>query len=106
MIWAVRLTANWVYGFPGLQHEDWRYAMLREQAGRWEFVVDLVAIQLIPTLQVFAGMLPVYVCVTHAGGDIGWLTAVAFVVGLAAVASKRSPICSCTGSSGTGNPVR
>jgi steroid 5-alpha reductase family enzyme len=86
MIWAVRLTANWVYGFPGLHHEDWRYAMLREQAGRWEFVADLVAIHLIPTLQVFAGMLPVYVCMTHAGGDIGWLTAVAFVVGLAAVA--------------------
>ncbi len=86
MIWSVRLTANWVYGFPGLHHEDWRYAMLRERAGRWEFVADLVAIHLIPTLQVFAGMLPVYVCVTHPGGDIGWLTAVAFVVGLAAVA--------------------
>ncbi len=86
LVWAVRLTANWVYGFPGLHHEDWRYAMMRERTGRWEFVVDLVAIHLIPTLQVFLGMLPVYVCVTRAGGDIGWLTAVAFVVGLAAVA--------------------
>jgi steroid 5-alpha reductase family enzyme len=86
LIWAVRLTANWVNGFPGLHHEDWRYGMFRQQAGRWEFVVDLVAIHLIPTVQVFLGMLPVYVCVTRAGGDIGWLTAVAFVVGLAAVA--------------------
>ncbi len=85
VVWAVRLTANWVYGFPGLHHEDWRYGMLRERAGRWEFVVDLVAIHLIPTVQVFAGMLPVYVCVTHAGGDIRWLTMVAFVVGLVAV---------------------
>jgi steroid 5-alpha reductase family enzyme len=86
LVWAVRLTANWIYGFAGLHHEDWRYAMMRERAGRWEFVVDLVAIHLIPTLQVFVGMLPVYVCVTHVGADIGWLTAVAFVVGLAAVA--------------------
>jgi steroid 5-alpha reductase family enzyme len=85
VLWAVRLTANWVYGFPGLDHEDWRYGMFRDRAGRWEFVVDLVAIHLIPTVQVFAGMLPVYVCVTHAGGDIKWLTGVAFVVGLAAV---------------------
>ena len=85
VLWAIRLTANWVYGFPGLHHEDWRYGMMRERAGRWEFVLDLVAIHLIPTLQVFAGMLPVYVCVTHAGGDIRWLTAVAFVVGLGAV---------------------
>lgn len=85
VVWAVRLTANWVSGFPGLHHEDWRYPMFRERAQRWKFVVDLVAIHLIPTLEVFAGMLPVYVCVTHPGRDIGWLTAVAFVVGMAAV---------------------
>ncbi|MDP7702089.1 DUF1295 domain-containing protein [Mycobacterium sp. TY815] len=86
VVWAVRLTANWVYGFPGLHHEDWRYPMFKERAGRWEFVVDLVAIHLIPTLQVFAGMLPVYVCVTRPGADIRWLTLVAFALGLAAVA--------------------
>ena len=54
-------------------------------AGRWEFFVDLVTIHLIPTLLVFAGMLPVYVAVTRPGADIGWLTGVATVVGLAAV---------------------
>ena len=27
LLWAVRLTANWVYAFPGLHHEDWRYPM-------------------------------------------------------------------------------
>jgi steroid 5-alpha reductase family enzyme len=86
VLWAIRLTANWLYAFPGLHHEDWRYPMFRERAGRWEFVVDLVTIHLIPTLLVFAGMLPVYVAVTRPGGDIGWLTDVAFVVGLAAVA--------------------
>ncbi|MGH3726341.1 MAG: DUF1295 domain-containing protein [Mycobacterium sp.] len=85
MVWAVRLTANWVYSFPGLHHEDWRYPMLRASAGRWGLLADLVAIHLIPTLLVFAGMLPVYVAVTRSGGDLGWLTAVAFVVGLAAV---------------------
>ena len=85
VLWAIRLTANWVQGFPGLHHEDWRYPMFRERAGRWEFVGDLVAIHLIPTVQVFVGMLPVYVCVTHPGRDIRWLTLVAFVVGLAAV---------------------
>ena len=85
MVWAVRLTANWVDGFPGLHHEDWRYDTLRQRAGRWDFVVDLVAIHLIPTVQVFAGMLPVYVCVTHAGAGVGWLTMLAFVLGLAAV---------------------
>lgn len=84
-LWAIRLTANWVYRFPGLHHEDWRYPMLRERAGRWEFIADLVAIHLIPTVQVFAGMLPVYVCMTRVGSGISWLTIIAFAVGLAAV---------------------
>lgn len=52
LVWAIRLTANWVYAFPGLHHEDWRYPMFREKAGRWEFIVDLVTIHLIPTLLV------------------------------------------------------
>ncbi|WP_186274767.1 DUF1295 domain-containing protein [Mycobacterium kubicae] len=85
LFWAVRLTGNWVYGFPGLHHEDWRYPMFRERAGRWAVVVDLVAIHLIPTVQVFVGMLPVYVCLTRAGTGIGWLTVAAFAVGVAAV---------------------
>ena len=85
VLWAVRLTGNWVYGFPGLHHEDWRYAMFRERGGRWEFLVDLVAIHLIPTFQVFLGMLPVYVAVTRPGPGVTWLMWVAFVVGVAAV---------------------
>jgi steroid 5-alpha reductase family enzyme len=86
VLWAIRLTANWLYSFPGLHHEDWRYPMFRERAGRWEFIVDLATIHLIPTLIVFAGMLPAYVAVTRPGADIGWLTVLATVVGLAAVA--------------------
>jgi steroid 5-alpha reductase family enzyme len=85
-LWAIRLTANWLYAFPGLHHEDWRYPMFRDRAGRWEFVVDLVTIHLIPTLLVFAGMLPVYAAVTWPGPDIRWLTYLALMVGLAAVA--------------------
>jgi steroid 5-alpha reductase family enzyme len=49
MLWAIRLTGNWVYGWPGLHHEDWRYPMLREQAGRYELLVDFFAIHLFPT---------------------------------------------------------
>lgn len=85
-LWAVRLTANWVYSFPGLHHEDWRYPMLRASAGRWSFLADLVAIHLIPTLLVFLGMVPAYVAVTRPGGDLVWLTTIACLVGLAAVA--------------------
>lgn len=83
--WAIRLTGNWVYGFPGLHHEDWRYPLLRDGAGRWEFLADLFGIHLVPTVQVFLGMLPVYVAVTRPGEGLVWLTWVAFAVGIAAV---------------------
>jgi steroid 5-alpha reductase family enzyme len=85
-VWAVRLTANWVYTWAGLQHEDWRYPMVRERAGRWGLAADLLGIHLLPTLQVFLGMVPVYVAVTRPGRDLWWLDVVAVLVGLGAVA--------------------
>ena len=83
--WSVRLTANWVHGFASLHHEDWRYPILRQGAGRWEFAADLFGIHLFPTLQVFVGMLPVYLAVTRPGEGWQWLVWAAFVVGMAAV---------------------
>ncbi|CAB4722412.1 unannotated protein [freshwater metagenome] len=85
VVWAVRLTGNWVYAFPGLHHEDWRYPLLRERAGRAELIADLGGIHIVPTLQVFLGMLPVYVALTRTGRDVGWLDMVAVAVGLGAV---------------------
>ena len=86
VLWALRLTANWIYAFPGLHHEDWRYPLLRDRAGRFELLVDLLAIHLVPTLQVFLGMVPVYVVMTRSGRELGWLDLVATVLALAAVA--------------------
>ncbi len=85
LLWSVRLTANWVIGFPGLHHEDWRYALVRDRAGRFALAADLFAVHVIPTLQVFAGLVPVYVVATRADEPLGWLDAVACVVGLAAL---------------------
>ncbi|MBF6242477.1 DUF1295 domain-containing protein [Nocardia elegans] len=86
LVWAVRLTANWVTTFPGMHHEDWRYPMVRERAGRFAFVADLFGIHVFPTLQVFAGLIPVYVVATRAGKPFGALDIVAVVIGAGAVA--------------------
>lgn len=88
LLWAVRLTANWVHTFPGLHHEDWRYPLLRERAGRFELVADLGGIHVVPTIQVFLGCLPMYVAVTRPGRDVGVVDAIALVVGLGAVATE------------------
>ena len=83
--WAIRLTRNWAMSFPGLHHEDWRYPLLREAAPRFEFLIDFFAIHLFPTLQVFVGMLPVYIACTRPGEGVLWLAWPAFVIGVAAV---------------------
>lgn len=86
LLWSVRLTLNWAWSWPGLHHEDWRYPMLRERAGRFALLADLGAVHVVPTLQVFLALLPAYVVATRPGRDVAWLDAVAFAVGLGAVA--------------------
>ncbi|MBY6414546.1 DUF1295 domain-containing protein [Rhodococcus sp. BP-252] len=85
LAWSIRLTGNWIVGFRVLQQEDWRYPLLRARAGRFGPIADLVAIHIFPTLQVFAGLIPVYVVATRAGEPFGVLDVVAFVVGVGAL---------------------
>lgn len=83
-VWAIRLTGNWLHDWPGLHHEDFRYAPLREGAGRFGIVADFVAIHLVPTLIVFLGLVPAYAVLARPGEPLGWLDVVATVVGIGA----------------------
>ena len=85
-LWAVRLTGNWVHTFPGLHHEDWRYPMLREEAGKAEALIDFFGIHLFPTLQVFLATVPAYVALTVTDRGIGIIDVIAVLVGVGAVA--------------------
>ena len=58
LIWGVRLTANWAYTFKGLYFQDWRYTMLKEKTKKAYFFVNFVGIHLVPTLVVYACVLP------------------------------------------------
>src|SRR5262245_54515536 len=42
--WAIRLTANWARGWPGMHHQDWRYDMLRETSRAPYWLVNLTGI--------------------------------------------------------------
>jgi steroid 5-alpha reductase family enzyme len=90
VVWAVRLTGNWAYGWYGLRQEDWRYARLRTTRGRvpW-WVVSLGGIQLMPTLIVFLGLLPVWAALAGRR-PFGWLDLVATVVTAGAVALEAA----------------
>jgi len=57
--WGIRLTGNWVYTFHGLAHEDWRYTRYRQTQAPWLFhVTNFFGLNMMPTLVVFAAMLP------------------------------------------------
>ena len=72
MIWAVRLTANWAYTFYGLNHQDWRYTMLKEKTGAFYPLINFVGIHMVPTLIVYACTLPaVYIFIYDASINSG-----------------------------------
>ncbi|GIF77885.1 DUF1295 domain-containing protein [Asanoa siamensis] len=86
VVWAVRLTGNWAYGWRGLHQVDWRYDQLRATRGRvpW-WVVNLGGIQLMPTLVVYLGLLSVWPALAGSR-PFGWLDVVATAVTAGAIA--------------------
>ncbi len=63
--WAIRLTANWAYTFHGLNHQDWRYSMLKEKSGALYPIVNFTGIHIVPTLVVYACILPVVYAIVY-----------------------------------------
>ena len=90
LFWATRLTCHWAYYWPGLHHEDWRYGMLREQAGRNAVVVDLMGVHVFPTIQVFLGMLPVYAVTVLGDQPLNVIDGLAALVMFAAISLQMT----------------
>ena len=65
-LWSLRLTVNWITVTTGFSYEDWRYRKYRDENGpfMW-FVINFCGIHMVPTLVVFAGMLPLFEIVKH-----------------------------------------
>ena len=84
-LWGLRLTANWAVHWGGLHHEDWRYPLVRERAGRAALWADLAGIHVFPTIQVFLGCLPVYAVMSRGHAGFGALDALALAVTLGAI---------------------
>lgn len=85
LAWSIRLTHNWARGWQGLTHVDWRYVDLKAKTGRWYPAVDLLGIELMPTLLVFLGCYPLWVVASTGpqdwrGSDLVWV-----ILGMAAV---------------------
>jgi steroid 5-alpha reductase family enzyme len=84
-VWALRLTTNWVRGWRGIRHEDWRYVSFRNRSGRWFWLVDLIGIELMPTIFVFLGCLALYPALAAGGRAFNALDVLAIVITAGAI---------------------
>lgn len=82
--WAIRLTWNWGKHWTGLDHEDWRYPLVKEKYPRIEVLTDFFGIHFFPTVQVFLGMLPMYAAVAISTREVCWLDYLACFLGISA----------------------
>ena len=66
LFWGIRLTANWAYTFTNLEHQDWRYSMLKEKTKKFYPLVNFLGIHLFPTLVVYLCTLPAFSTIINA----------------------------------------
>ncbi len=87
LVWAVRLTGNWLRRWRGLADEDWRYAGYRRLgAGYWP--VSFLGFHLMPTVIVFIACVPMSFSLASTARSLGLLDAAAIVITAAAIAME------------------
>ena len=84
-IWGLRLTYNWAHQWQGLKHEDWRYQDLRNKTGKWFWLIELVGIDLMPTVIVFLACLSLHPALAAGSKPFGILDVVAGLVTTSAI---------------------
>ena len=83
-LWGLRLTLNWIRGWQGLNHQDWRYLKLENDQGKLYWLVSFTGIHLFPTIVVFLGLIPLYYIFQDAS-PIGLIDIVAMIITMSAI---------------------
>ena len=79
--WGIRLTGNWAGTFKGLGHEDWRYTRYRNSQSPLLFhITNFFGLNMMPTLLVFACMLPGFALFNGTAGGADILTWAGFLI--------------------------
>lgn len=64
--WSARLTYNWFINWEDFSHQDWRYTMIRNSKPKIWFLANLIGINMMPTVIVFAQLIGAYYLLTLA----------------------------------------
>lgn len=84
--WGVRLTWNWMLRWEGFNDEDWRYVNIKQKTGVFYWPSSFMAIHFMPTLWVFAGMIPVFYAINAHTVPVSMLLSLATIVTITAIA--------------------
>ena len=85
MFWAIRLTGNFVITFNDITYIDWRYVNIKKQTGKLYQIVNLLGINMMPTLLVFLASLPAFYYVIN-GNEFDALNIIGlFIMGFATI---------------------
>jgi steroid 5-alpha reductase family enzyme len=79
ILWGFRLTWNWAHQWQGIKNEDWRYSDLRQKYQKLFWLIELVGIDLMPTVIVFLACLPLYPALAVGKNPINPLDIIAFI---------------------------
>jgi len=85
LIWGIRLTWNFLRGWQGIIHEDWRYVKLRDTFGKYFLLVSFFGIMLMPTILVFLGCLPLFDALMNGHQPFGFFDVIALIICMAGI---------------------
>jgi steroid 5-alpha reductase family enzyme len=84
-LWSLRLTTNFLKGWPGLHHEDWRYVRFRSVGTTGYWLISFFGLHFFPTVLVFVGSLSLYAVSTSNAplSTLDWIAAFVTFVAIA-----------------------
>ena len=82
--WGIRLTLNWVRGWKGLKHEDWRYVKYREENPKIFQLIAFTGLEMMPTLIVFLGCISFYPSMVLSSSDLNYFDLIAVIIAVGA----------------------
>lgn len=84
-LWGFRLTLNWVRGWEGMKHEDWRHSKLKKSQGWKAFMIDFWGLHFFQALMVYLMTLPMYPAMAMNANALNIIDMFAFFICLMAI---------------------
>lgn len=93
-LYGLRLTMNFYRGWPGMNHEDWRYRDFRNSFPKLYWPISFLGIHLFPTIMVFLACMPMVQIFRGPGMEYNFwfmlgLVTMIIAIGLAFVADEQ-----------------